>query len=109
MEKIYKQLGYYYSLNDIIRLYDKTAEYVVEEMLKDNGCFAEVTDNELPKESLDRFNATYVKVDGKEYAVLVDNDWDLKELLMLDADSDYDTDTFEKDPAYIDIYELITE
>ena len=103
-QKYYQHLGYFFTLNDILRLYDKTAEYVVEEYLKGNGCFEEVSDSELDEFSLACYFPTYVKVNGINYVVLRDIDWDIKELENLDADSDEDNEYFDSNPAYIDIY-----
>lgn len=105
-KKCYTHLGYYSDLNDILRLYDKTCYDVVDDMLKDNGCFHETDECELDENSLIRYFPTFVKKNGKEYAVIKDIDWDIKELESLDADSDADNDTYDRNPAYIDIYVL---
>lgn len=105
-KKIYTHLGYYSNLNDILCLYDKKAEDVVDDMLKDNGCFHETDDSELDENSLACYFPTFVKVNGKEYAVIKDIDWDIKELEELDADSDEDNDYYDRNPSYIDVYLL---
>jgi hypothetical protein len=103
-KKYYRHLGYFFTLNDIHNLYDKTAEYVVNEYLKENRCFCEVSDRELDEVSLACFFPTYVKVDGINYAVIRDIDWDIKELENLDEDSNEDNEFYDRNPAYIDIY-----
>ena len=105
-KKIYTHLGYYSYLNDIIRLCDKLSDYVVEDMLKDNGCFNETDDSELDEDTLACYYPTFVKKNGKEYAVISDIDWDIKELESLDADSDEDNAIYDANTAYIDIYVL---
>lgn len=105
-KKIYKHLGYFYTLNDIIRLCDKTADDVVDEYLKENGCFSDVDDSELDEDTLACYYPTFVKKNGKEYAVIRDIDWEPEELFKLDADSDADNDWYDQNPAYIDVYEL---
>ena len=40
MKKIFEHVGYYSDLNDILRLYDKMAGDIVDDMLKENGCFS---------------------------------------------------------------------
>lgn len=108
-KKIYEHLGYYSNLNDILRLYDKLAEDVVDDMLKDNGCFHETDDSELDENSLACYFPTFVKKNGKEYAVIRDIDWDITELERLDADSDEDNETYDNNPSYIDVYVLKEE
>ena len=105
-KKNYKHLGYYSDLNDILRLYDKLAEDVVDDMLKGNGCFHETDDCELDENSLACYFPTFVKKNGKEYAVIRDIDWDIKELENLDADSDTDNELYDRNPSYIDVYVL---
>lgn len=105
-KKIYTHLGYYSYLNDIIRLCDKLSDYVVEDMLKDNGCFNETDDSELDEDTLACYSPTFVKVNGKEYAVIRDIDWTPEELFKLDADSDADNDLYDRNPAFIDVYVL---
>lgn len=105
-KKIYTHLGYYSYLNDILRLCDKLSDYVVEDMLKDNGCFHETDGCELDENSLACYFPTFVKVNGKEYAVIRDIDWTPEELFKLDADSDADNDWYDKNPAFIDVYVL---
>lgn len=105
-KKIYTHLGYYSNLNDILRLYDKKAEDVVDDMLKDNGCFHETDDSELDENSLACYFPTFIEKNGKTYAVIKDIDWDIKELEELDADSDEDNDYYDRNPSYIDVYLL---
>ena len=105
-KKIYKHLGYFYILNDIIRLCDKTADDVVDEYLKENGCFSDVDDSELDEDTLACYYPTFVKKNGKEYAVIRDIDWEPEELFKLDADSDADNDWYDQNSAYIDVYVL---
>ena len=105
-KKYYTHLGYYSDLNDILRLCDKTCDDVVDDMLKDNGCFHETDDDELDENTLACYYPTFVKKNGKEYAVISDIDWDIKELESLDADSDEDNAIYDANTAYIDIYVL---
>ena len=109
MKKIFEHLGYYSDLNDILRLYDKMAGDVVDDMLKENGCFHETDDSELDENSLACYFPTFVKKNGKEYAVIRDIDWDIKDLENLDADSDADNDKYDRNPSYIDVYVLKEE
>lgn len=109
MRTRYKHLGYYSHLNDILRLYDKMAIDIVVDMLKENGCFHETDDCELDENSLACYFPTFVKINGKEYAIITDIDWDIKELESLDADSDEDNEKYDRNPSFIDIYEKIDE
>ena len=70
-KKIYTHLGYYSYLNDIIRLCDKLSDYVVEDMLKGNGCFHETDDSELDENSLACYFPTFVNVQPETFTVCV--------------------------------------
>lgn len=107
--KQYRHLGYYSDLNDVLRLHDKKAEDIVDEYLKDNGCFHETSDDEIDEYFLDREGPTFVNKNGKIYAVIIDSEWSSTDLLELDPDCINDEVMYEMNSIYIDIYELITE
>lgn len=104
MEKIYKHLGYYSNLEDIQKLYDKTDEYVVEEMLKGNGYFNVADYEEHTEHYLKCCDAGFVDINNTRYAVVRDYDWDISDLDDLDANSDEDNDLYDRSPSYIDVY-----
>lgn len=109
MRKMFEHLGYYSGLNDILRLYDKMAGDVVDDMLKGDGCFHETDDCELDENSLACYFPTFIEKNGRTYAIIKDIDWDIKELEALDADSDADNDKYDRNPSYIDVYILKQE
>lgn len=108
-KQYYQHLGYFHTLNDVLNLCDKTAEYIVEEYLKGNGNFCDVSDSELDEVALTCYYPTYINVRGKEYAVTKDIDWVAEELFKLDVNSDKDNEWYDTNPAYIDIYVLKEE
>lgn len=104
--KTYKQVGYYYFLNDIQRLLGyKQPEDIVREALDGKGCFEDESGSEFLWETKDAYASVRKTADGK-FLVVKGTDMSDDEILALNPDSDEDSATYDREGGcYFTIYE----